>query len=51
MKSVILEHHSESTDLNVYQQKPNVTYAISSVMWFSGIFKQFPYQALMVSEL
>lgn len=34
-----------------YHQRPGVTYAVSSVMWFSGIFQQFPHEALMISEL
>ncbi len=35
----------------LYHQRPGVTYAVSSVMWFSGIFQQLLHKALMISEL
>lgn len=31
--------------------RASVTYAESSVMWFSGIFQQFPHKALVISVL
>lgn len=39
------------TAATVTSQRASVTYAESSVMWFSRVFEQFPHEALVISEL
>lgn len=47
----LLQYMHALEQVHMQQLHKSVTYAESSVMWFSGLFQQFPHKALMISEL